>query len=60
MRVLMLCFIGLSELLFTLVALDEVASLTVLGNTSSKSVVVILGEGFNNGVVLILRPQAFF
>ena len=46
----------LCELVFTL---NKVTSFTVLSNTSTKGIVVILGKGFNNAVVLILRPQAF-
>ena len=53
----MLGLTALCELVFTL---NEVASFTVLSNTPSKGVVMILGEGFDNGVVLILRPQDFF
>ena len=56
MGVLILGLTALCELVFTL---NEVTRLAVLGDPSSKGIIVILGKGFNNGVVLILRPQAF-
>ena len=56
MGVLMLGLTVLCELLFALV---KVTSFTVLSNTPSKGVVMIDRLGFDNLIVLILRPQAF-